>query len=780
MRLFGYEIKKALSNGYVILLIAVLLAANVVFSVVTYNENLYGGTGDSAYAEEVWELYKSDPDFFWSEYERLCADEEEAFATGLWVSYTQPSDYGGGEIGDLTLFNYVINECIERDSGYHDDLSAVITQSMGVMRTTIDENTYNYRYQKKVVEIYTYLDENLTLSDEIFRGWDNYFYYGAEIMFTMAAVLLLVILITTGDYYSGFFAIEKTCAKGRGNTALAKFAAVVFFGAILTVIFFASTLVSAYLTMDMSPMSLQIQTAAKYELCPFEISIGQFLVLSLFLKILSAVLFASVTAAILSVFRRISFGIVGGAALLAASYFLKDASIITFGQAKYLNIWSFYNAEDVISRYRAIDLLENSVSLLWVAAVIFALLVCLSLAVGFFAFSSLGGVRRCMRRRERGRKEKGEAAKKRFSVPIFKSTNVLFYEQYKRVWIIPVFIAAVILKIAVASDYYSYENYTYMRNYRSYIEIIEGEYTKEKYDYLQSELAACEEIIAYYGEYEALFLTGEYPTDEYLEYTREYSAATAKKTVLLDIIDTADYLSELYRKGIVGSFINELDYSVYTNRGTEWILTVCVLLFGVSSFTMERRKTSSSDSMTILLSTTPKGRRSTFIAKYVISAGYSMAMFIIFFAVNIVYYAKSLVLPPSDALLLSVSDYSGAPAAVTIGEHFIFMSVLSFIGVFMTVTFCFLLSYLMRDGLTLYILSALILLAPGFLERTGFGIFGYFDVNKLQDTESLYMMAEENSAFGVYLPIIIVFLSVTAVLAAMLVLAERKIRSGGR
>ncbi len=779
MRLVGYEIKKALSNGYSIILIAVLLAANVVFACISYNENA-DSVPNRVYLDEVFELYREDPDLFWSEYERINEEDFKSFFSGG----DMVSDYGGGEEYDSTLFSYV-ERCILRDGEYHDDLHSVIAQANGLMYTLNaaseeNVNSYAYRYQAQVAAVYSKLDDNVTLSDDVIEGWDAYITYQSDLIFAAASVLIVVILVATNDYYSGFYAIEKACAKGREHTAYAKFAAVMILSSALTAVFYASNLISAFAALDFSSSSLPIQMVDRYEMCPFEISIWQFIILSVVIKVLAAALFSGILMAVLSVFRRFSFGVVGGGSLIALSYFLSKADITTFGQIKYLNYWSFYNLEDILSRYRAVNIFGFSVSIMYVALFAFILVTGIALFIHCRAFSTLGGVKRVSRRRERKSERARSKDKTGVSIPLFKSLHVLFYEQYKRAWIIPVFVIAVILKLFTAADYYSYENYTYMRNYRAYMEVIEGEYNAEKHDYLSAEMAECEEIIAKYSEMEELFITGEFPTNYYLEYTREYSAATAKKTVLEDLIEKADYLAGLYSRGIVGSFINEIDYSVYLERGTDWTLTVCILLFGVSSFTMERKRTSSSESMMFLIGTTSKGRFGTFIAKYIVSAGYSALMFIIFTVIELVFYAKSLTVPSSGALLISLDGYEDVSSSVTIGQHFVFMMITSFIGVLLMVTFCFLLSYLLKDGNTAYILSALIMLAPGFLESVGVGFFCYFDINKFKDTEALYKLSLELMKTGVYIPFALAFVIFAGLILVMAVFTSRKVRSGGR
>lgn len=770
-----YEIKKLCSQLYLIMFAIALLLANAIFCGVSAKTN----SRTSKYAKQaiaVYSLYKSDPELFYKEKERI---ENNFYST---YDEVKESVYGEGIIEDISLFRYVAS-FIDADKNYHNRLNQIITQSSNIIKQAEGSggavNTYNYRYQEQVIKIYSALDESVSIDDTIVIGWNEYFEVGTEIIFVFAAVLICSVWIAVNDYHTGFYAIEKTCANGRENTAAAKYLAAMIAGAVLTVAFNLSSLLATWATLGFSDPSVPVQSVSAFLLCPYNMSILGYLIVSLIIKMLTIAVFSSVVLAISSVARKFTAGIIGGAALLFGGFLMSSADFTKSGQVKYINFWSIFNLKEIFSRYRSLDIIAHPVSIIPVSILPGAVLLVAAFFVNRFGFARVSNSAR--KRRASARKnEKARSLKEVRKKATLYDTSLLSFEQRKRIWIIFLLAAVVIIKCAYAASYFEIDDTSYNRIYTGYIAEIEGEYSSEKAAYLRNEYDNCNAIVEKYGENTEAYFSKKMSIDDYLAYCADYSAAQMKIRVLGDIMKQSGYLGSLYNKGVTGSFVNELYCYKYLDTGTDWILVAFLCVLSISGFSMERRKTSSSSSPSFLLGTTLKGRTDTFMAKYLFTLIYAVSATVLLKAIDLVCFAVKLNMPPTGVLLVSMTRYAFVPTSLSLGQYIGSVLVFSLLGAVLAASACFAISYFIKDNLSAYVTSAIFMFAPGLLQAAGVKFFCYIDISKLTDADSLYRLSAETTPSAVYAWFAIAYAIVFIFVGCSFTFSLRRIHKGGR
>ncbi len=253
-----------------------------------------------------------------------------------------------------------------------------------------------------------------------------------------------------------------------------------------------------------------------------------------------------------------------------------------------------------------------------------------------------------------------------------------------------------------------------------------------------------------------------------------------KIRVLGDIMKQSGYLGSLYNKGVTGSFVNELYCYKYLGAGTDWILIAFLCVLSISGFSMERRKTSSSSSPSLLLSVTPNGRARTCLAKYLLTLIYTVSATVLFKAIDFICFSAKLGALPKEALLVSLPLYAFAPTSLSVGQYVCLILLFSLLGAVLAMSVCFSISYFIKDNLSAYVTSAIIMFAPALLQAAGVKSFGYIDISKLTDADSLYRLSAETTPSAVNAWFAIAYAIVFIFVGCSFTFSLRRIHKGGR
>ena len=138
--------------------------------------------------------------------------------------------------------------------------------------------------------------------------------------------------------------------RGHLEMALAKTIVYFFFAVLLAILLYGSQIVLAILMYGTGDMTLALISIPSFRNCPYPISIQQYLILYLGVKVLAALFYASVIMAMLT--RRWRFGIAASACVvvICLEYLAYDQinSVSKWNALKYLNLAAVIECEGMV------------------------------------------------------------------------------------------------------------------------------------------------------------------------------------------------------------------------------------------------------------------------------------------------------------------------------------------------------------------------------------------------------------------------------------------------
>ncbi len=766
-RLILYELRKVFSSSFVKILALLLLLVNIVLC--AYSS--YTPYGPEEYVDRVLQIYYDDPQYFFSEYARLENEFEH-----LDPSSDEPSSaYGGGVYYDISLFDKV-NEIVCADDIYHDKIDSVIMQVRGICSNYEKAGRTDncvYRYNKYVLERYTYLYENVKLDGKPVKGWEQYFRYNADYFIVFILITVVSLRAALSDRTSGFYSIASTCRNGRARTAAAKLISALLLSAVIVVLFTAVTFtVSGIAAGGYSDFRNAAQSVYSLQLLPLRLSFGGALAVDLGLKLLSASLYCMILFAVIMILKQSVLSVGVGIGIMFLNYVAAGSNETAAGQWKFLNLWSVYYIDQYAARYRAVDIAGQSVGL---TAVLIAIVVCVAAAafiisLGLYAKNGIfSGIRISSRFTMPEKLRSMFRAKRRASKRVG-SNSLVLYEIYKQRAVYIALAAIIVIKVIVTSDYYKPNNTATDTALKSYIEKIGGPYSAEKAAYINEEYEACLEIVSQFDTIQSDWWYGKISDEYYNQLFSRYMSALTDKDVLEYLVNRAEYLGELESRGIVGSFIYDTGYYAYMDQGVDWLLLLFVAVLCCRSYLYEHAKTQSGTSMLMVSNVTELGRKRLFRCKAAVSIMSSAFAWYAFKMIDLFFLMRSYEMPDMTSSLLSMPRYGETLFDLTISNYIIVTAVISLTGTLLLASICFCMGYLMRRALFVYAAATVVITVPYFAASTGVKAAGFFDLTALYDADRLYRLspgAAPAPVYGICFWAVILFAAAAAIILSM-------------
>ena len=733
------EIKKLSSATFFIIILVILLIVNVVLCADYTKER--SASVKKPLLEAAFEEYQKDPQAFLHDYQHLIQYYEESAS----LSNLPPQDpyrFGGSAWGitDWELYEEVLEE-VEAEAHYKDKISGIISQANGIRKGLPNKDSFNYRYQNNIIKIYSSLKEQVRFKNNLIFSWDLLFSYESDYFPVVLIVILCTAYIALCDKQNGFYAISSVCKKGRHTSAIAKLLSSLVLTVALVLFFSISSVITIGIVNGGYSTSLEAVQAmqkgygfADMTYFPFALNMWQGYLMAIFFKVCAAMILTICVFFISMLVQKIWISFLFGGGLVTFCYFIsQQEGVNSFAQWKHLNLQSLFSPNQMMSRYRAVNIFENVIDLnavLYLILVVFLLLV---LLLSFWLYP-----------------RRKKTFLKAFSRPLSylltikktwrPSLSLSHYERVKN-QVFPIFfVLLVILKFATASMYYQPDTTSYDRVYKDYIDsTIGGVYTEEKKERILYEMDWFREVISRYEEMNEKYHTGKVSSDEFMRYLREYSSADQKLNVLTDLYNQAKYLENLYmQKGILGSFAYDTGYSRFIYQGVDWILLLFVCIFAARQYLVEFEKGDSGSNVFTLTQTTKRGRIPLFIQKSLNCALVVLPIWTVCKGIDLYYLLKNYELPNLSIPVASFSIYADTPNRVSLMDYWVGITFLSLLGTLLLSQLIFLLTFLVRKRFLVYALTALTVLIPHFAAKTGVALGNYIDLTMLYDTDRLF------------------------------------------
>lgn len=600
------------------------------------------------------------------------------------------------------------------------------------------DEDYNLRYQKSVVEIYSDVQQNVILSLDIVEGWGSYFAYHTDSFFIFIIVLILSSIIFTQEYATGVYPIISCSKNGNKNIAISKICSVMFIITGIIVLFKLETWLIIGFYGKYSNEMIALQNIDQYLLCPYIISIKRYLIISLFVNIITFFLYAEIII-LVSVFVHnyvITFILGGG--ILGINIFLNNFHYIdTDSPFKNLNLIVGSEVTPLFTRYHALSVMNHVVPVIIIYILLYMCLIIVTNICIVWQYTrgdQTINIKVCNKRNINADDEykRQIVHKKKIPISLKKSYRypLFFWEGVKKVnskKILLILCVLFVIKWNLSKDTFQH-TLTYSDIiYHEYMSIMSGPLDDKKQEFLIEERFRINKILDSYENTIQLYLKNEITPEEYRVYLQDYNSAKSKEEYLQIIENHKTYIEYIEKIGSEAWFIYDTGWKVLFFESFDWTLYLAILFLSVGTFTIEYKNRSSSGAFIHILHTTKYGGKRTYWSKYFVDFILSIFIFLIWNAVDILWAIHSYDLPLLQAPLMSIEAFRDIKMNITIFQYlFLFYGIRLLSTIILTIFIC-ILSELLRKTLSVTLTVTVATLLPSIIGNFGVELFQKFD-----------------------------------------------------
>lgn len=767
MRLICYEFRKIAGIKILWFILGLLFLANCVLSVITAKQAA-GNILPDEYAEIIFNAYREDPDKVladWQNYNEQITEYErlqiEADMNGVVLDripaaqniYSKSEEYP-----DSRLYSELMSSV--GVMGYRQQIEKLIDASKATLtrydKMNIAPDSYQYRYQQKIIKHYTALADKVEVEPDYVRGWDIYFSYDSISIFVFTAILTVSGVFFTHDKDIGFYRIIRSTKKGRRETAVAKLGASVFFCVGTVTVFSLASFIIIGAFVGYSSVRVAIQTLPDYIYCPLAMTVGQYALFNIVIRSIAAIMLSALVMALSVVLNRYSKTYIASAALMVINYVLYTAKYLgTSNPLQYLNIFSATAPDTLALRYTAVNLFGYAADLTSVILLLFPVLAALTIGGiiifyqnNVFSDRSSKAVRISMTsvlNRVINNKKANISTRKYFH-------GIVGWEIYKTILSPGALLTVVALLLiniyAYAQHYNVIKTYTDTA-YQQYMEVLEGPLDNSKKEYISHERRYIDSVLQKKSYMDAAIKADEISMEEYIDYLSRYNYATGHSEALSMVESQANHLDKLVsEKKIDGWFLYDTGWNTLFSGGANLCFLAAIILVFVGCFSHERNSTASQGNFAQILRPSKNGRSRTFIAKVLSCIIISSVLSVIFIFTDFITAAYSYDLPAIYAPLASLRMFSATDTAVTIWQYLLFSSVIKVSAAIMISLLICGFSELIRKDFATIIVVLVILLFPSVLAGLGFDKLQKLDFLQYLNGTPLYLTSSELNMLG--------------------------------
>ena len=745
-----YELRKLFGSRLFLALFAALLLVNAAFSRLDASEHRV----ESAFADTVEKLieqYREDPASFEAGYEAYRAAREAAFELemqyimnredppdGLFEeSFTLAPESG---YGDGMLYQEVYLH-LGRRAAYRSKLDEILRNAERYL--SVVEDPYTRAYNEQVLERYKALYP-MPLSDNYAAGWDAYFGYQTGGLLMLPLLLLAAILLVHADAESGVEEVLFASKKGRNAVWVQKTLAMLALSFGVCVAFDAVSLVSYACTTGLSGFGEFLASFSAYRLCPYPVYTYEFLLLRMLIRASFCFLLGLLFLIFARGLRNVLLTLVAGVAFCGVEVQLYRLPSYRLGDVRQaLNLFRLYDADNVFTRYRSVEIFGASVPLAVFLPVVFLLGLVLLLPALWLVYRRQGIVKLRLPR-----------LKLRLPVPHTLACyegEKLFLRAGLLLPVAALLICKLFFSVNAADGTLPFQESVY----RSYMQTYQSVELEEAERLVEEERANFAELSANAALYRQKFEEGVCTYGEYLAATTAWETAERKRDAFERAADEVSRVRALREDGD----------DVQVVYGTGWralcfeqpdLLLLLLLLLPAFAYAAEDRC-----GFRQILYASPKGRARTAVTKLTLCAGYAAAVGALCFLADALSLWALYTLPLQGASAAGVSALADLGAS---GSLFATVLLLGLYRVLLCVAFAllgFALAGLIRHPLVPALLLATLLFPPYLVSVLVGGVTGAFCPANLFDLSVI--------TDGASLPLRIAFpILVVSVLAASL------------
>lgn len=752
MNLSLYEIRKQLSGRLMWGVLALLLVLNMAlcyyFADSRTDETILSAmkVADEVYNEdpegvlERYEVYNEQTDayeaarqdWFFNKWNEDGTTKPEPTVPDIPSTYYSDWD-------DHSLFDYYFENMLD-EAEYREIITSGIETAertlVGYKINGYDTNTFAYRYQLRYLEVYQGVLEEVDIQGGYAYGWDILFAYSGTGLFIFLAAIFVGSRLYLAERDCGMHLLLRTARHGRGRQAEAKILAGGLLSIVITLLFFASTMIVIGWQVGFSDFSASVQQISAMLYCPYELNMLTCLLLTAAMTALAAFAISLLTACFSLFTRRSLFAMLLSAVVVGISYLFSNYTEQNF--LKYVNIFTAVSGETLFGQWRAIHFFTHPIDRLTPLTVMLAGLLLLFALIGWQIWSELGvGVSQS--KQSRLLVKLSEWAEKLPRLRL-RSLHLASYERQKMLpaKLTILCIALILLKVVISFNTFSGE-LTYRDELKLlYMEQYEQMTLQESYDAVNEKLAYYAEISSdsYVDEMAVKRINGEITADQYNAYRNQLSEAVTYQKTLAGFGEELRYLLDkeaetgINTTPVLGTGVRTLLASEF-----EPILFALFMLLFCGSYAKEYET-----GFKLLLHSTKRGRAPVFFTKLGFVLGLSIICSLAFSLLDIGLTFARYDMSCIDAPLFAITSYSDTASAITIGGYLVLVTALRTVAYTLLGLLIASLSGVLRSewsaaGVTL------LLLVPYLLGGLGLTLFEPIDITAMLSVDRLYLLS---------------------------------------
>ena len=604
-----------------------------------------------------------------------------------------------------------VQACAEYDS-YLDGIDEQARKMTGISLFA-DPDSFSYKNIAKTPGDFAHLKGSI-LTPAPSKGIDMATGFQATDIAAFLMIMTVIVTIVTREKELDQIVLSRTTYKGRMPLGIAKLMTCFTAAFAALILLYSVNFALGYFTYGYGDLSRQIQSVYSFNGSDLKISVIQYFGLLLLSKFGVYCLFAALIYMITSV----SNSSVKVYAILAVILAVEAVMYYTIPSAsylcpfKYINLIAFANTYDILAQYLNLNILGEpfGYKVIFVISVIVLLLTFSILAVIFYAKQAVIQNRT-----------------KRITFSIFKgrNTSLFLQECYK------IFIGGKVLFILLAFGAFVWFSYMPINEkfasadeiyYKQYMLKLEGELNPEKEQFLTNEQGKFEQA---QSDMQQEFANGN------VFAAMKYQNILAPQTAFEQVREHAEYLKATDS----GEFVYDSGYKLLTgdvsagNKDATLALTALVMLICTLTYVYSiEYKTGAA----VLLRTSPRGRRTIFVRKFligliIVTVIYALTYAPYFYNVLHAYGTRQL-----SASACSMEHLTGWD--ISILAYLVLISVLRYLGLIVSMLLIFFISSKAKSFISSLLIETGVLIVPIVLYLLGISFFKWFGLTSVMIT----------------------------------------------
>ena len=552
-------------------------------------------------------------------------------------------------------------------SGYEESIRYVIRLAelnATEYEASVGADNFTVRYQQDVAKRYSKLLDAGVMPSAV-QGWNEFFSLTADDILLVVLVMLVGIMSTMTEWDTGTSSLLATAKRGR-ISVLSKigFLAVFTFTAVIAV--YTSSLIGIGIRFGLSSPFVPLCSVMEFASCPYDISIFSYLIISGLLKTLHLICLSVIAtlAAALTPSWLVSF--IASAAFILLGYGVSTMQLAT--GLVLCNPYTLVLTDPLFLRYRAVNLLNHSVSLM-IIAVLLIILTFLFATAAYIVVMLRGSAGRSL-----------AASEKRIFTMLWKMLDrlllylpkkkpkqhpLLFMEVKKSFIKSHLFLLCIVMLIVKIG----YVSHTIPRPdpgelfYKELCDSMEGELTNEKRLAVWDALDQANSIISQHDSMRNALQNNRITGEEYSSYMETYYRAQIEHFAYSKLNAQCQRIDMLAEKGETAKILYDSGWQHAFSLRFDMVLAIFLLLFFSCIYDMEYKS-----GVYRLASISAKGMASLYKSKMLLSLIVTTIAFLICFGIDMFFLLQSYALPHPFFSASTILDFS-APLAIALFIH---------------------------------------------------------------------------------------------------------------